>query len=542
MTTLVRRQLPPARDAGDDAKALLASSRSNEIFLAVVGPVGSGSSKIAEILAKAANESGYQPIQIKLSSCIVSAARERGLPVPVENSPRAPKTLESVIGMQDLGDEIRKSDSASLARLALSQIAEERARLMGVPYIEGQIVEPDEKRRAFIIDSLRHPAEVQLLRRAYANSFALIGVVCEEGTRRQRLLEKHFLKERWGSEEAGKEVDSFIARDADDGSVKHGQHVTDVFHQSDFFVDNTAEADTPRQQKIVDDVGRLLDIITHEKIVRPTIAETAMHHAHSARVRSACLSRQVGAALVQSDGTVIATGTNEAPKAGGGVYGESHGEDVDHRCAFHSEGRFCRSTRQQNTIIDELIAAIPELGLVQPRNDLVARIKRTRLGQLVEFSRAVHAEMDALVSAARAGVSTTGTKLFVTTFPCHYCARHVVSAGVYEVQYIEPYPKSLALKLHSDAIATVPNDWQPPFPQDIAASRESGGAISDGKVLFHPFVGVAPRLYIKAFEQTRQLKDKATGDIEIQSPEWGDEFSSFKVGYPELEAKLSIRT
>lgn len=540
MTQIVRRPAQAVRSAGEDARSLLASSRSNEIFLAVVGPVGSGSSKIAEFLAKAADAAGYQPIAIKLSHCIRTAATERGLVVPPQSTPKAPKTLDSVIAMQDLGDEIRSSDSASLARLALSQIAEERARLMGKPYIEGQAVEPDEQRRAFIIDSLRHPAEVQLLRRAYANSFALVGVVCEEGTRRQRLLEKHFFKERWGDEEAGKEVDSFIARDADDGGVKHGQHVTDVFHQADFFVDNTAEADTPRQQKIVDDIGRLLDIITHSKIVRPTIAETAMHHAHSARVRSACLSRQVGAALVQSDGTVVATGTNEAPKAGGGVYGESYGDDVDHRCAFHAEGRFCRSTRQQNAIIDELIAAIPELELIEPRGDLIAKIKRTRLGQLVEFSRAVHAEMDALVSAARTGVSTTGTKLFVTTFPCHYCARHVVSAGVYEVQYIEPYPKSLALRLHSDAIETVPANWLPPFPQEVTAASDAETPLVEGKVLFHPFVGVAPRLYIKAFEQTRQLKDKATGDIKIQDPEWGDEFSSFKVGYPELEAKLSM--
>ena len=40
-------------------------------------------------------------------------------------------------------------------------------------------------------------------------------------------------------------------------------------------------------------------------------------------MRSACLSRQVGCALMDSAGTLIATGTNEAPRAGGGVYGET---------------------------------------------------------------------------------------------------------------------------------------------------------------------------------------------------------------------------
>lgn len=442
--------------------------------------------------------------------------------------------------MQDLGDTLREADSAALARMTLDKIAEERARLMGVSYTGGQAVQPDQKKRAYVIDSLRHPAEVQLLRRAYASSFALVGVVCEQEVRRKRITEKYFLKPTWRDVQTSIRVSEFINRDADDGTTKHGQHVTDAFHQADFFVDNTADVGSPEQRGVVDELGRLIDIITHSRIVRPTIAETAMHHAHSARVRSACLSRQVGAALVQFDGTVIATGTNEAPRAGGGVYGEAEGDHPDHRCAFHSEGSFCRSTKQQNGIVDELIASIPQLAEIEDRRALIATIKRTRLGQLVEFSRAVHAEMDALVSAARSGVSTVGTKLFVTTFPCHYCARHIVSAGVYEVQYIEPYPKSLALKLHEDAIETNPGAWVSPGSRRTDPQK-GGEVFTAGKVLFQPFVGIAPRLYIKAFEQTRQLKDKFTGDMKIASPDWGDEFSSYVVAYPDLEAKLSLQ-
>ncbi|MCS6622936.1 anti-phage dCTP deaminase [Roseibacterium beibuensis] len=520
----------------ETAQSLLSKNRSSEIFLAVVGPVGSGSSKICLYIQQAAKAAGYEVIQIKISDIIRTAATSRKLVVP----PVSPKTLDSVVAMQDLGDQLRETDSAALARMTLDRIAEERARLMGISYTGGQAVQPDQKKRAYVIDSLRHPAEVQLLRRAYASSFALVGVVCEQEVRRKRITEKYFLKPTWGDPMTSSRVSTFINRDADDGASKHGQHVTDAFHQSDFFVDNTADDGSPEQRGVIDELGRLIDIITHSRIVRPTIAETAMHHAHSARVRSACLSRQVGAALVQSDGTVIATGTNEAPRAGGGVYGESEGDDPDHRCAFHPQGAFCRSTKQQNDIVDELIASVPELAQIADQTALTATIKRTRLGQLVEFSRAVHAEMDALVSAARSGVSTVGTKLFVTTFPCHYCARHIVSAGVYEVQYIEPYPKSLALKLHEDAIETNPAVWVPPGLRRDDPPKD-GEEVTAGKVLFQPFVGIAPRLYIKAFEQTRQLKDKLTGDIKITPPDWGDEFSSYVVAYPDLEAKLSLQ-
>jgi deoxycytidylate deaminase len=166
---------------------------------------------------------------------------------------------------------------------------------------------------------------------------------------------------------------------------------------------------------------------------------------------------------VDSGGNIVATGTNEAPRAGGGVYGEQfrdHEEEekaeLDYRCAYFekSSDRYCRNSRTQLEIIRHLIADIPVLAKVplaeQPA--LIESLRKTELGALIEFSRAVHAEMDALLTAARKGVSIVGTRLFVTTFPCHYCARHLVAAGVDEVQFIEAYPKSRAISLHRDAI------------------------------------------------------------------------------------------
>jgi deoxycytidylate deaminase len=151
---------------------------------------------------------------------------------------------------------------------------------------------------------------------------------------------------------------------------------------------------------------------------------------------------------------VVATGTNEVPRAGGGVYGESvDNSESDGRCAYRLDTKtgkhICRNTDRQNEIIEELLEKIPELaGVTSERKKLLhGEVRRTRVGGLFEFSRAVHAEMDALLSAARKGVSTIGCRLFVTTFPCHYCARHIVSAGVDEVQFIEPYPKSLAIRV-----------------------------------------------------------------------------------------------
>lgn len=538
--------LPQKPSGQQDSKSVLAGSHSKELFFAVVGPVGAGASQAIKALERVCRSADYEVEVIKASDLIRRWATDQKRNVPVAE----PKTLEVVTELQNLGDAMREHDMAQVAKAAMREIAQRRAKHTGQTYTEGVKVLPDDRKRVYLIDSIRHPAEIHLLRRTYGNAFGLIGVVCEEGQRRARILEKYFRGPEKSLGQTKLAVDRFMDRDSDDAVRKHGQHVTEAFYESDFFIDNTQE-DLGGNRNLLDtDLGRFVSIIAHDRIERPTIEETAMHHAHSARVRSACLSRQVGAALVDADGTVIATGTNEVPAAGGGVYGERFGTTSggldDHRCAFRPE-RYCSSNKEQNGIIGELIAGLPELNSVMDKIDLAARIRKTRLGGLIEFSRAVHAEMDALLSAGREGVSTIGTRLFVTTYPCHYCARHIVSAGVYEVQFIEPYPKSLATKLHSDSIEVTPSEWTPPVPRGVSASRpravsasdKDAVKVSDPKVLFRPFVGVAPRMYVRAFEKTWQLKNKTSGEFEMRAPDWGSEWATLTVGYPELEAALA---
>lgn len=535
--TAIPKSLRPVAGEPDDGRAILKTNQSREIFFAVVGPVGAGGSRAIDSLRRACEEAGYECEWIRASDLIKAWASDNGHELP----PAGEKTLAVVQHMQNLGDEMRKVDPTTVARATLKEVAERRARGTGQAYINGQAVKPDAKKRAYLIDSIRHPAETNLFRRTYANAFALVGVVCEETERRKRILGKYLTKPLQRDVLQLKVVDDFIARDADDAKTAHGQHVTDAFHDADFFVDNSAPDDADENQLLDEPLARLVSIVAHDRLVRPTMDETAMHHAHSARVRSACLSRQVGAALVDNDGTVVATGTNEVPRAGGGVYGETNNRRgaEDHRCAFRAEA-FCSSNREQNKIIDDLISSIPELAQSLDKATLRKSIRKTRVGQLLEFSRAVHAEMDALLSAGREGVSTIGTRLFVTTFPCHYCARHVVSAGVYEVQFIEPYPKSLALDLHRDAISVEQANWQPPEELSMAQElRQEATSLEGGKVLFKPFVGVSPRLYLRAFEKTRPLKDKETGDMRFAPPAWGDEWAPFTAAYPELEAALT---
>lgn len=237
-----------ANDDADDARSILGDNRSNEIWLGVVGPVGAGGSRAINALKKACEAEKYKCHVIKMSDLIRNWAILREIPLP----PPDEKTLDSVKALQNIGDQIRAKDPSSVARLCLAAIAEKRAELTGQEFKLGEAVEPDQEKRAYLIDSIRHPAETNLFRRAYGNSFALVGVVCREDVRRERILGKYLNRQQLQVQEKVDAVDAFIARDADDSSASHGQHVTAAFHEADFFIDNT-EDDEPDEKGILED-------------------------------------------------------------------------------------------------------------------------------------------------------------------------------------------------------------------------------------------------------------------------------------------------
>jgi len=512
------------------SQELFLDNAANEIFFGVVGHVGSGTSEVAKTLHDLLEDDslpgGAFDVEILKARDIIKIwAKENGHALPEDNS----ADLDDVTKLQDYGDLMRKenTDYTAVARGLILRVRETRADKKGEESDSDIPILPDGKRRAYILDSIRHPAEVLLLRRIYQEAFALVGVVCEEEVRLRRIEKKY--------DNAGeRRAKEFMKRDSK-ATEKFGQRVSDAFHLSDFFLDNSlekkhADGSANEDWTINEDLSRFIKIISHAEIVRPKSDETAMYHAYGAQMRSACLSRQVGAALVSKEGNVVAVGSNEVPRAGGGVYGEGFDASKDERCAYKAIAGvepYCSNTKEQNKIIDDLIEKIPELSKVddERKKILIKELRDSKIGSLIEFSRAVHAEMDAILTATRQGVSTIGCRLFVTTFPCHYCARHIVTTGIDEVQFIEPYLKSKALDLHHDSIQKKITDWKAP---------------SDGgeRVLFRPFTGVAPRLYRRAFLKDRDLKDNDTGTFKISAPEWGSPWHLSGTSYVQLEAEL----
>ncbi len=352
-----------------DSREILTGEASNEIVFAVVGGAGSGTSVIANTLQHLLSEAHIDASILKASEVIIEWANRTGKPIPAA----IPKTLQSVEILQDYGDNMRagvgtgKPDNSAVALRLILHIQRTRAQKMGVEFKPGTEVKPDGARRAYILDSIRHPAEVNLLRQVYGDAFVLIGVVCDQSKREDRMRLKY-------ADAGAANARKFMTRDNADDDKKHGQHVADAFHLADFFIDNTIDRESApgtsnRDWKASDDLSRLVKIVTGSQLERPRLAETAMYHAYSTQMQSACLSRQVGAALVDRNGNVIATGTNEVPKAGGGVYGEAVSPDTgEARCAFfeNPDHRYCRNTREQIQIAGELLDSLVAMGLKYP--------------------------------------------------------------------------------------------------------------------------------------------------------------------------------
>ncbi len=77
------------------------------------------------------------------------------------------------------------------------------------------------------------------------------------------------------------------------------------------------------------------------------------------------------------------------------------------------------------------------------------RLKNIPSGTMQEVCYAVHAEQNAIIQAAKFGISLEGATMYVTHQPCVICTRMIINSGVKKVIYKNGYPDEFALELFS---------------------------------------------------------------------------------------------
>lgn len=463
--------------------------RSQELIIGLCGAIGSGIKTLKDQTVLCLQRNGYHVEHIRISDLISEYAKV---------STSKLNNFERYNKLQDLGDKLREEHKNFIcAELSIFSIQSLREQMYGS---EGPELTKNTKKTAYIIDQIKHPSEVELFNQVYKNNFYLVGLLRTVAERVQNLKDEGISEDN---------VQKIIERDRK-SSNKFGQQVEETLQLADYFIKNL---DTQVMKK---SVQRFIDLIHSANNITPSKDESGMYAAYSASLGSACLSRQVGASIMDDFGNIIATGRNDVPKYGGGLYTSE--SKNDRRC-FNKNG--CHNDKHKSLLKKEITSILKKFKLQDSEQLAEAIMKETKAKYLIEYSRAVHAEMDAIVSLARnTSMGTTGSTLYCTTYPCHVCARHIVAAGLQRVVYIEPYEKSLALQLHDDTIC------QP----DQNSSTE--------KVLFENFEGVAPKRYAKFFGYNRKRKNDQGKPITYSIEESYHVDTQYLDSYSDYESKV----
>ncbi|WP_170116365.1 deaminase [Rathayibacter caricis] len=321
-------------------------------------------------------------------------------------------------------------------------------------------------------------------------------------------------------------------------------NVDATFQHADLYIrSRTKSAKAKSADAAVDEsskksVERLIRQIFSDPFGTPTVDENAMAAAFLAAKSSAAMGRSVGSTLTDAGGSIISTGYNEVAKPGGGAYRENdefdyrdHSQNFDPSDAsrvdaIHSFLRvlltpkiwrgsvaFPQTTFPETAEWLETLAKklgedgeAPSLEAVIGLGGMEA-FDRTRIMHLMEFGRSVHAEVAALSDAFRRQVGLKDSVMYVTTFPCHECARNLVSFGVRKVFYVEPYGKSMAESLYGT---------------EISVFEEASGN-DDSRIKFVPFAGFSSSRMNELFSAVKRkngLRDGIRADAIGAAADW----------------------
>ncbi|MBI3307730.1 MAG: dephospho-CoA kinase [Candidatus Omnitrophica bacterium] len=244
----------------------------------------------------------------------------------------------------------------------------------------------------YVIDSLRHPSEIQVFRRR--RDFILTTVRAPEKLRFERLRQR-------GRESDPKDFEQFQNLEGREAKsvTNSDQQLDQAISMADVVVDNTGPLKALHEK--VKEV--LLEFSKKES--RPEWDPYFMGIAKVVALRSNCIKRKVAAVIVK-DKRIIATGYNGTPR---GV--KNCNEGGCPRC-----------------------------------NNIDAS------GKGLEECLCSHAEENSIVQSAYHGVNIKDSVLYTTFSPCLMCTKMIINAGIKEVVYNIDYSMSeISLKLLTEA-------------------------------------------------------------------------------------------
>ncbi len=240
----------------------------------------------------------------------------------------------------------------------------------------------------WVVDGIRNPAEIDELKKQ--EKTYIVAVEAEFET----LVDRIISRERESDPKSRDEIGEKIRRELGEGEPENGQQVKKCVEKSDIIIENN-ETLEDFEKKFLD----YFNSLRKAENSRPSKDEYYLDLAKSVCRRGTCTKVEIGAVIIRGD-QVVSTGYCGAPR--GTKSSLQHG--------------FC--LRQK-------------LGIPS--------------GHRYEMCRSVHAEQNAIINAARSGISLFGGDMYIygkrpgednseiDAFPCFICKKMIINCGLKRV-------------------------------------------------------------------------------------------------------------
>ena len=127
-------------------------------------------------------------------------------------------------------------------------------------------------------------------------------------------------------------------------------------------------------------------------------------------------------------------------------------------CAFYLGRHYLQEyrTRRTNDQLKQLYNGAPAgIESCVERQECMRRVLNIPSGTRHELCYAVHAEQNAIIQAARLGISLSEATLYCTHQPCVICAKMIINSGIKRIVFKYGYPDEFAMQLFKEANVSV---------------------------------------------------------------------------------------
>jgi dCMP deaminase len=280
----------------------------------------------------------------------------------------------------------------------------------------------------FVIDAFRNPLEIEYFKWRYSE-FYLLAVLRNQKQRHASLdllkVDKDKIDKRESNRANGhsNNIGKWI-----------GQDLNECISKGDLFIENIFD-ENKEYPYLKYNLTKIVCLANNPGCIPPTQDERAMQMAMTARQMSGCISRRVGAVIVNEEGYLTGFGWNDPPRGQPACSLRTARELIEDpsRDVFST---YEQSPKFKNHVKNNCILDLPFCF----RSELKS-IDNGQNSEKKEFTRALHAEENALFQATRnSRQDLRGCMLYTTDQPCNLCAKKAYQLGINRIVYIQEYP------------------------------------------------------------------------------------------------------